>query len=225
MSDEHNELNDIILNRTDRGDARKKMLIGIGALAIVLIVIVIIMGSISQTPTQLPAPALPAQKAASSEAIPSYTDSVADAQLDAVAEKVKEQERDTEAATVQSDPDIVIIDDTSPTVVSEPAKQPKPAVEEPKPEPAPKPAAATAAHTGEIYIQVGSFSRYKPDPKFLDKIESSGYTYRFHRIVMSGKINNKVLVGPFKDRSDARANLEDVRKKIEPGAFIYTIKE
>ena len=62
MKDEYSELNDIILNRHDKSDTRKKMFIGIGTLAIVAIIIVVIMGRISgSAPAQLPQPMLPSE--------------------------------------------------------------------------------------------------------------------------------------------------------------------
>lgn len=77
--------------------------------------------------------------------------------------------------------------------------------------------------TGDVYIQVGAFSKYKPDNSFLSKITSAGYDYTFYRVVKNGSINNKVLVGPFLNKADARKNLTKVRKAVETGAFIYTI--
>ena len=43
--------------------------------------------------------------------------------------------------------------------------------------------------SGEQYfVQVGSFSKYKPNKKFLDSITSKGYTYQFHKV---GKTKTK----------------------------------
>ena len=66
------------------------------------------------------------------------------------------------------------------------------------------------------YVQVGSFSKYKPNKKFLSSIEDRGYTYRFF------KVNSltKVLVGPFTSEQEARGALRNIRTNIEAGAFL-----
>lgn len=219
MQDQHNELNDIILNRSDRGDSRKKMLIGIGVLAIVMIVIVVVMGNISGSePSQLPKPVLSSEQTKSEQnGVAESAEAVIDEQLAAVAEKVKQKERPPQTPSpVETQSEIIIIDETSPAV---PVKKETPAA--PKNTPA-EPSASAAP--GDIYIQVGSFSRYKPEASFLKNIEKSGYSYTLHRVVTNGKINNKVLIGPFRDRGEARSRLAEIRKTIEPGAFIYAIK-
>jgi DedD protein len=241
MNDDHNELNDIILNRNEKSDSRKKMLIGIGTLTVVAIVIVIVMGRMSgSTPTQLPKPALPSEHAtASSDMIAAPAEETAavssiDRQLEAVAQNVKAEPIRKPVPIEQSE--VVIIDErhetttTKETAVSEPAAEP---VHSKMSKQAP-PATSMPMQThrsanavpaaGDIYVQVGSFSRYKPNQKFLDGITRAGYDYTLHRVTASGKIVNKVLVGPFSDRNDARAHLSDIRRKIEAGAYIYTIK-
>ncbi|MBD3800357.1 MAG: SPOR domain-containing protein [Campylobacterales bacterium] len=212
MPDEHhNELNAIILNRNSRDGTRKKMLIGVGTLVIVAIVIIIIMGRMSgSAPLQVAHPEVVAKP------IPSPVTPVASVNATTPApepEPAAEAPADPEIAhpvpIAQSD--IIVIDETEPEAV---------------PAPAPTPAPAVAGHPapGDVYIQVGSFSRYKPNRAFLDNIKRSGYEYTFHRVVINGATTNKVLVGPFKSRSDAKARLQDVRRKIESGAFICTIK-
>ena len=230
MNGENNELNDIILNRNDKHDARKKMLIGIGTLAIVAIVIVIIMGRMSSSaPSQLPHPALPSETAKPVETaaqpavmpvLPPESDT--QQQLEDIAQKVREQSAQQPVPLEQSD--VVIIDDNGPELPAHaPAVQPQSVSPAPVAS-APAPSSVKQPAGGDVYIQVGSFSRYQPNKAFLDAIERSGYAYTLHRVVSGGQISNKVLVGPFKDRSDARAHLSDVRRKIESGAFIYTIK-
>lgn len=227
MHEENNELNDIILNRNEQHHARKKMLIGIAALAIVLIVIVIIMGRISSsTPTQLPQPMLPTETVQNEPVLPeeqnaSADEALLDDQLNAVAEKLKEEMPPVQEPAKEEE--IVVVDDAAAEAKSSAAAV-APAQKSPPTAEAAREPAASAATSGAVYIQVGSFSRYKPDPKFLTLIKRSGYDYTFHRVVIDGQIKNKVLVGPFRDRSDAKRNLTNVRKKIESGAFIYTIK-
>ncbi len=243
MNDENSELNDIILNRNERSNSRKKMLVSIAVLAIVLIVIVVIMGKLSSShPAQLPQPVLPGEKATapghvSNEA--SEESAAIDEHLNEVAEKVKAKKTKTKPVTPPKaavkkqtkHDEIVIIDETTPAVTTIPARTaPKTAAVKPKPVPKPHAKMADTAPiapvvtSGSVYIQVGSFRRYEPNKKFLARIERSGYRYRYYRVVVNGSISNKVLVGPFRDRADAKSHLTDVRKKIESGAFVYTIK-
>jgi DedD protein len=115
-------------------------------------------------------------------------------------------------------------------------KQPKvrkPEVEQHTTKPKPKPKAKKkivhkkkaqpkkvhASTSGRYYIQVGSFSIYKPNKKFLNSITSTGYNYKFHKV---GSLN-KVLVGPFKTEREARNALKTVRRKVESGAFLTKI--
>ena len=244
MNDDNSELNDIILNRNERGNSRKKMLVSIAALAIVLIVIVVIMGKLSRShPAQLPQPVLPGGKQESPLSQTPESDTI-DTRLADVAEKVKSAQKKPadESKTVKTPPqpaakahepseEIVIIDETTPAVTTVPAHNaPRPAAVEPNPVPKAHAKVADMAPpesvvtSDNIYIQVGSFQRYEPNNKFIAKIKRSGYRYRLYRVVVNGLIINKVLVGPFKSRSDAKSHLTDVRKKIEPGAFVYIIK-
>jgi DedD protein len=240
MNNDHNELNDIILNGNEKVDSRKKTLIGIGVLAVVAIVIVIIMGRMSEsTPTQLPQPVLPSEQAGVSEESASPDTektpetAAAEEHLEAVADIVRAQLEEEPVPIEKSE--VVVIDESKDTATPEATVQPESSA--PTQSQQNKQAAAVSsssvpkytdntpkASVGNIFIQVGSFSRYKPESKFLDSITQAGYTYSFHRVTTSGKILNKVLVGPFKDRKDAKAHLSEIRRKIEPGAFIYTIK-
>lgn len=245
MNDEYSELNDIILNRHKKSGTRKKMLIGIGLLAIVAIVIVVIMGRMSgSAPTPLaqtlPPAAKPVQQQTAPAPItpaPSKPEPVPAAEQNVPAEAPKAAVAQTPVSPAQSG--VTVIDETQPAAEAPKPAPVKPAPVQPAPvQPAAKPApvsppVATKTVTppkpkpvakSTIYIQVGSFTRYKPSRTFLATIKRNGYDYTYHRVVLSGKIVNKVLVGPFKDRSDAVAHLADVRRKIEPGAFIYTKK-
>jgi len=240
MNDEYSELNDIILNRHDKSTTRKKMLIGIGTLAIIAIVIVVVMGRMSgSAPSQLPQPMPPvAQPDAPVHEVEPEAAVTAVEPVPAVQETVTEDENAEESAVQQApvplaQSEVTVIDETEETPV---APEKTEAVKQPVTESAPKAAPIqkkTATYTapkpktvtpGTIYIQIGSFTRYEPSRTFLANVERSGYSYTFDRVVVNGQIVNKVLVGPFKNRDDAVAHLPDVRRKIESGAFIYTKK-
>ena len=75
-----------------------------------------------------------------------------------------------------------------------------------------------------VYIQVGVTFKTKPDKKYLHKITKAGYSYKLYTLKISGKKATKILVGPYKDKKDARSNLMKVKKEINKAAFIYVIK-
>lgn len=75
-----------------------------------------------------------------------------------------------------------------------------------------------------VYIQVGVTFKTKPDKKYLHKIAKAGYSYKLYTLKISGKKATKILVGPYKDKKDARSNLMKVKKEINKAAFIYVIK-
>lgn len=216
--EEKNELNDIILNKGNSSAGSKKILLAIATLAIVLIIVVVIMNRISVDSNEhLPQAVLPPEPADApalveddplfepvtvieEEAQPSDN-------LDKIAQKLKEE------SLIEKEPPV------EEAVVVEPAPAPAPAlVVKPKSVPAPK-----APSEGKYYVQVGSFSKYAPDQKFIKSITDNGYSYTFHKVVRSGKTINKVLIGPFENEAAARKAIPVIRKKIESGAFLTKV--
>lgn len=218
MSNErHSELNDIILQRTEKQDTRKKMLIVIGLLAIVAIVIIVIMGNMSDSDAPaLPQPLKPTEQTASSATLEHVyphkpVDVPAEMASSYAAVSSVRQNTITPTPIAQSEVRIVAKPNTDNRVSNAPLPQTVPAP-------------SGMASAGEVYIQVGSFGRYAPNEKFIESVKSSGYAYTMHRIVLDGRILNKMLVGPFKDLSDAKVHLNDVQNHIEPDAYIYVVK-
>ncbi len=83
--------------------------------------------------------------------------------------------------------------------------------------------APKAIQKGNYYVQVGSFSKSKPDTKLINDIKSHGFSYTFQKINRSGKSFNKVLVGPFNNETKARKALKVIRKDIINGAFLTKV--
>jgi len=231
--DEKNELNDIILNRNSGNSGMKKLMLAVASLAILLIIVVVIMSSLNSGGTaNLPQPIEPPQSNQVPSPVeddplfePMAIDETASEEesLDNVAKKIKEQSQNSELI---AGPDEMIEEETEVVV---PAKYEKPVKEEPKQvttttkKPAVKKAEAKPAVTGRYYIQVGSFGRFAPDKKFLQKITNSGYSYIIHDAKVNGVSMTKVLVGPYATDKAARKDLPSVRSKIEPGAFLSRI--
>ncbi|QOP41580.1 SPOR domain-containing protein [Sulfurimonas marina] len=224
---ENNELSDIVLNKNSSSGSSKKMVLAIATLGIILIAVVTIMKScgsdnINGAPQSV-IPPKPQQNIVEqdTESISEQTtkndeplfeeveviedDSVDDADLDKIAQKLKEESKEE---------------------VVQP--QPKP-VEEPKVtktvvKPTPKPVTQKAVSTTSYYIQVGSFTKFEPNQKFLQSITKLGYQYMYHKVRVNNKTLNKVLVGPFSTEQEARDARRVLRSKVEPGAFLVKLK-
>jgi cell division protein FtsN len=76
---------------------------------------------------------------------------------------------------------------------------------------------------GNFYVQVGSFAG-RPQEALLNKITRTGYHYKIIQFLINGKQISKLLIGPYKQRSDAVTLLEKVKKAIQPDAFVAEIR-
>jgi len=214
--DDKNELNDIILNKGNPAGSNKKIILAVATLGIVLIIVVMLMNSMSSDTTQnLPQAALPPTPQTEvvdeqldeplfedvqvmQEDTPETTD------LDKIAQKLKQESRIEQAtAPKKSQP---VIKKT----------EPKRVAATPKPKPAKKEKATTSV---AYYVQVGSFSKYEPNKRFLNSIKKLGFNYKYHKV---GSLN-KVLVGPFPTRKEAQRAKKVLRAKVEPGAFLVKL--
>ena len=219
---ETNELNDIILNKGNSTGSNKKIILAVATLGVILIVVIMLMNSLSSNGTDnLPQAVLPpepkAQVAQEADAEPLFED------VDVVQEKSSD---DTDLDTIAQKLKKESLNEQNEEVIDEPvaAVQPKKVV---KKKPVIKKKAVAKKHTpskhvatsGSYFIQVGSFSKYKPNKKFLAKISALGYHYRYHKV---GTIN-KVLVGPFNSRDEAKNARRKLRSKVEPGAFLVKL--
>ena len=232
--EEKNELNDIILNRNNGNNGMKKVMLAVASLAILLIIVVVIMSSLnSEGTSNLPQPIEPPNPSMIGSPIDEdplfepvdITDtSPGEEDLNDVAKKIKAQSQAAQESELIAGPDEII--EEEPTEVVVPAKYEKPIAKPVKKATKPvatKKVSAKPAISGNYYIQVGSFGRYAPDAKFLKKITDNGYAYKLHEVVINGKKMTKLLVGPFTTDKAARAELKNVRAKIEPGSFLSRI--
>lgn len=212
--EEKNELNDIILNKGNSSSSNKKVVLAVATLGVVLIIVVMLMNTINSNdgenlpkPVPLPTPQSIADKAVEEtpkeEALFEEVEvvqekAVDENNLDQIAQKLKEESMAEAAGEITQAP------------------KAKP-VAKPVVKPTPKPVTTTPKATGKQYfVQVGSFSKYKPNKKFLKSITDKGFNYEFYKV---GSLN-KVLVGPFADEREARTALRTIRSSIEAGAFL-----
>ncbi len=76
---------------------------------------------------------------------------------------------------------------------------------------------------GNFYVQVGSFSG-KPQDALLKKITRAGYHYKLIEFRINGKQISKLLIGPYRKRSDAVELLANIKDQIQKDAFIAEIR-
>jgi len=212
---ENNELNDIILNKGNSANSNKKIILAVATLGVILIIVVMLMNSLSSSGTDnLPQAVLPPQPqtqvANETTQEPLFEEievveeaDPEDANLEQIAQKLKEE------SVVEEE-----------TIVA-PVVQETPKVKKPSPQTVAKKQAPVVKSTSGVtyYIQVGSFSKYEPNKKFLNSIKNLGFNYKYHQV---NKLN-KVLVGPFNTQKEAKDARRVLRAKVEPGAFLVKL--
>jgi DedD protein len=216
MDEEKNELNDIILNKGSGVTGNKKILLIVATLGVILIIVVMLMNSLTSRGTDnLPQAVLPPEP----QAMPA-AQQVQEEPLFEDVEVVQEEKKDvenldkiTKRLKEESKTEIV-----TPKQVAAPVKKVQ---EETK---AQKHITATESTSSQSYfVQVGSFSKYEPDVKFLKSITDKGFKYQYYKVTKNDKDLNKVLIGPFESEKDARDALRTIRSNIESGAFLVKI--
>lgn len=212
--EEKQQLNDIILNKGDSINNNKKIILAVATLGVVLIIVVLLMNSISSSGTDnLPQAVLPPepknvkQETKSEplfEEVEVVQENATNNNLDNIAQRLKEESQQ-EAIEIPEP-----VAEQTPVVKKEEPKVTQKEVATPKPAP--------VSTTGEkmYYAQVGSFSKFEPNKKFLKSITDKGFSYTYKKV---GNLN-KVLIGPFNDEKEARESLKVIKGSIEPAAFL-----
>ena len=212
--EEKNELNDIILNKGGVANNNKKIVLAVATLGVILIIVVMLMNSLTSSGTDnLPQAVLPPEPKAQT------APDIVDEPLFEEVEVVQEQSSDSE----NLDQIAQKLKQESLEEVQEPViakAKPKPTPEPKLQKPAKKHSVTKATPSISYYVQVGSFSKYAPNKKFLKSITDRGFSYKYHKVTKNSKTLNKVLVGPFSKEKEARSALRVIRKSIEPGAFL-----
>ena len=217
-----NELNDIILNKGGSANSNKKIILAVATLGVILIIVVMLMNSLSSNGTDnLPQATLPPEPKAQvieedaneplfEEVEVIEEESNSDTNLDAIAQKLKaESMREEEVIVVAPKP----VKKVTPKKVVSKKTTPKKVT----------PPVTNRMSGITYYIQVGSFSKYEPNKKFLKSITNLGFDYMFHNVTRNSKTLNKVLVGPFGTSKAAKDARRVLRAKVEPGAFLIKL--
>jgi DedD protein len=80
-----------------------------------------------------------------------------------------------------------------------------------------------SATSTRYYVQVGSFSKPpQHDSRLLSAIRNSGYRYTVYKAPNGMR---KILIGPYKSRTDADKAIIDIRSRINKNAFVFTLKK
>ena len=216
--EDKNELNDIILNKGNSASSNKKIVLAVATLGVILIIVVMLMNSLSSNGTDnLPQAVLPPEPETKSVNINSDEPLFEDVQIVEEDTTSDEENLDKIAQKLKQESQEELIEEEK--VVVTPKPTPKKKIVKKKVYTPKTPVNTKITQTGHYYIQVGSFSKYKPNKKFLKSITNLGFQYRYH------KVNNlnKVLVGPFKSSTQAKNARRKIRAKIEPGAFLVKL--
>ena len=218
--DNRNELNDIILNKGNATSSNKKIILAVATLGVILVIVVMLMNSLSSSGTSnLPQAALPPkpdmQNPLSSTEEPLFEDVKVleeetndEANLDQIAKKLKEDSMEDDALVTP--------------MVEQPVAT-KTVVKKPVVKAVKKDAIPSVGESETYYIQVGSFSKYEPNKKFLKSITDLNFKYKYHQVTNNDQTLNKVLIGPFSTRQEAQDAKRVIRAKIEPGAFLFKL--
>ena len=230
--DEKNELSDIVLNKGDSSNSNKKIILAIATLGVVLIVVVMLMNSINSKGTNnLPHAVLPPEpkvqmanenrldKEPLFEDVPVVQENKQeDTNLDHIAKKLKQESAITHQVETIKKPikTTPIVHHKQKKVIKTKVVHKKSKIEHKKVKKTHK-KVSTIKHA--YFIQVGSFSKYRPNKKFLNSITRLGYKYSYHKV----KNINKVLVGPFHTRKEANKAKNVLRSKVVRGAFLVKL--
>lgn len=146
-------------------------------------------------------------------------------------EKIEEKEL-VEEELKETKPDVFEVKEEPPAPVKKVVKQApkvKKVVEKPKPVKVVKKTATAASIANAVttkpkgtFVQIGAFSKI-PNDKYLNNITSKGFNYKIYKVTINGKLFHKVLIGPYKSKSQAKLATDNIKKKLNvSGAFILT---
>lgn len=63
------------------------------------------------------------------------------------------------------------------------------------------------------FVQVGAFSK-QPSQKYINNIRNAKLKYKIYKVEVKGKLYNKVLIGPYSSRAQAKENIESIKSKL-----------
>ncbi len=64
------------------------------------------------------------------------------------------------------------------------------------------------------FVQIGAFAK-KPSNSYINKIRKAGLKYTIYRVKVKGKMYNKVLIGPYSSKANAKNNTSTIKNKLD----------
>ncbi|PZT48080.1 hypothetical protein B6S12_05910 [Helicobacter valdiviensis] len=241
--EEEIELNDLLISDAEgeeiKSSSSKKIML-LGAIVVILFAAIIFIIYLMQgddnaknANTQAPMQTekvempqnLPPMQAQDDKQIPINTNtntetSNTDEQFQRIIDQIKSQQAGNVASNTQAP------NAQEPAKPKEPIAQNKPKEEVKSPKDTFKQIQANSPQeqgteaTKGFYIQVGSFSKYSPNKQLMNAISKEQLSYRMQK---AGD-TNRLLIGPFNTKAEAKGKLEEIKAKINKDAFIKEIK-
>lgn len=241
--DEQNNFDDIILDKGNKSEKLKKLLLRIIALAILFLVVLITMKLLSANDTeQNTLSPLPEEPTDTFTNIPPTQ--ATNGEVDEFEELRRIMRGEDNNSAVESNQSFTMplpsSEYNATPVPSEPEK-PKPADkpaadkpakkpdDKPKPsqkpsqKPADKPAASADKLSAGTYVQVFSVEKFDAKSKELALIEKNGFKYKLYKTKVGGKDITRVLVGPFA-KDELNEQLKKIQETIRKDAFTFQVK-
>lgn len=244
---DENNFNDIVLDKNEKSEKLKKILLRTVALAILFLVVLIVM-KLLKSDESAENTLFPPE--------PSANDEIrVDDELDEFA-KLKEQIQAEQNLSEQNQSEAFVMplpsieSNLSKELENQPSKieakqepkaepkadKPKQTAQKPatqkaatqksqKPKTPKTPSASTSASGLEkgFYVQIYSVSNFDPKSHEIKKITDNGYEYKSYKTQIKGKDSTRVLVGPFSE-AELDAELSKIREKINKEAFKFQVK-
>ena len=216
---EKNELNNIILDRNENNKMNaKKFSLIIACLVLIGIIVILLMSTFNEQKVQndkiVPLPPKPKIVKEDKELFEDVK--TIENQAEETVKKLKEESL-KEIKTKEDTNTIKDLQFKEKITIDESIKE-KTLIEKEKPKKVKK--TNKNLISKKFYIQVGSFSIFNPNSKFLKSINANGFSYKLHKTKINKKQIIKVIIGPFDSKKEAIKNIKKVRGKIEKKAFI-----
>ena len=243
--DEQNNFDDIILDKGNKSEKLKKLLLRIIALAILFLVVLITMKLLSGNDTeQNTLSPLPEEPTDTFTNIPptQATNGEVD-EFEELRRIMRGSEEDNNSAVENNQSFTMPLPSSeynatiAPSEPEKPKQADKPAADKPakKPDdkpkpsqkpsqkPADKPAASADKLSAGTYVQVFSVEKFDAKSKELALIEKNGFKYKLYKTKVGGKDITRVLVGPFA-KDELNEQLKKIQETIRKDAFTFQVK-
>lgn len=251
--EENKQYDDIILEKDNKSEKLKKILLRVIALVILFLIVMIVMKLINSddnTTANADQGIFPSEPESNFENMQVTNNESSNDEFAALRAQLQGIETNTNTAiqnpavnqVLPPEPAVSIptvesesVPEAKPTLSQEPKpatpSKPAPKKEEPKAQAQNKPqdlfANVKTQTSGDLpqgaYIQIFSVSKFDPKSRELTPIAANGYEYKLYKSIVNNKEVIRVLVGPFA-KDKLSEELTNIREKIRKEAFVFQIK-